>query len=132
DMCHGAWNFPGNRSAYECFGQGACSYQKLAVCHLLPLAGRAKSLNCFNVGLGTPVAQSRASTCRSDTVKKTTLLTLTLILGWLSAAQAQVSVDPYLRPDGAQVQGDYRSGPNGTPWYLGSVNPYSGWQASAD
>ena len=65
-------------------------------------------------------------------MKKTTLLTFTLILGWLSAAQAQVSVDPYLRPDGAQVQGDYRSGPNGTPWYLGSVNPYSGWQASAD
>ena len=65
-------------------------------------------------------------------MKKTTLLTFTLILGWLSAAQAQVSVDPYVRPDGAQVQGDYRSGPDGTPSYLGSVNPCSGGQASAD
>ena len=65
-------------------------------------------------------------------MKKTTLLTFTLILGCLSAAQAQVSADPYVRPDGAQVQGDYRSGPDGTPSYLGSVNPYSGGQASAD
>ncbi len=65
-------------------------------------------------------------------MKKTTLLTFTLILGWLSAAQAQVSVDPYVRPDGAQVQGDYRSGPDGTPSYLGSVNPYFGRQAGAE
>src|SRR6266576_227160 len=129
-MCHGAWNFPGNRSAYECFGQGACSYQKLAVCHLLPLAGRAKSLNCFNVGLGTPVAQSRASTCRSDTMKKTTLLTLTLILGWLSAAQAQVSIDPYPRQDEIQIQGQYPSTPDNNTYnnylYPRNTNPYTG------
>ena len=65
-------------------------------------------------------------------MKKITLLTFTLILSWLSAAQAQVSADPYVRPDGAQVQGDYRNGPDGTPPYLGSVNSYFGRQAGAD
>ena len=69
-------------------------------------------------------------------MKKTTLLTFTLILGCLSAAQAQVSADPYVRPDGAQVQ-DYRSSPDGNSYnnnysYLGSVNPYFARQAGAD
>jgi hypothetical protein len=48
-------------------------------------------------------------------MRKIPLLVMTLILGWLSVAQAQVWVDPYNRKDGTQVQGHYRSNPDGNP-----------------
>src|SRR5882762_9355429 len=70
-------------------------------------------------------------------MKLISFFVFTLILGWLSAPQAQAWVDPYMQPDGPQVQGDYRSSPDGNSYnnnysYLGSVNPYFGRQAGAD
>ena len=67
-------------------------------------------------------------------MKKTTLLTFTLILGWLSAAQAQVSINPYPRQDETQIQGQYPSSPDGDPYnlYPRNTNPYPGKQATGD
>jgi hypothetical protein len=69
-------------------------------------------------------------------MKKLPLLVIALIFGWLSVAQAQVWVDPYTRKDGTQVQGQYRSNPDGNPYnkwsYPGNVNPYTGKQATGD
>ena len=63
-------------------------------------------------------------------MRKIPLLVMALILGWLSVAQAQVWVDPYTSKDGTQVQGPYRSNPDGNPYnnysYPGNTNPYSG------
>jgi len=45
-------------------------------------------------------------------------------------AAAQVYVNPYVRRDGTQVQGHYRSAPDGNPSnnysYPGNTNPYTG------
>ena len=69
-------------------------------------------------------------------MRKIMLLTIPLIFGWLSSAQAQVSVDPYTRKDGTQIQGQYRSTPEGNPYnnysYPGNTNPYTGKQATGD
>ena len=69
-------------------------------------------------------------------MKKLPLLVIALIFGWLSIAQAQVWVDPYTRRDGTQVQGHYRSNPDGNPYnnysYPGNVNPYTGKEATGD
>jgi hypothetical protein len=69
-------------------------------------------------------------------MKKIWLLTVALIFGWLSIVQAQVWVDPYTRRDGTQVQGHWRSNPNGNPYnnwsYPGNVNPYTGKQTTRD
>ena len=69
-------------------------------------------------------------------MRKIPLLVMALILGWLSVAQAQVWVDPYNRKDGTQVQGHYRSNPDGNPYnnysYPGNTNPYTRKQATGD
>ena len=69
-------------------------------------------------------------------MRKIPLLVMALILGWLSVAQAQVWVDPYNRKDGTQVQGHYRSNPDGNPYnnysFPGNTNPYTGKQATGD
>ena len=69
-------------------------------------------------------------------MKKLPLLVVALIFGWLSVAQAQVWVDPYTGRDGTQVQGHYRSNPDGNPYnnysYPGNVTPYTGKQATGD
>ena len=69
-------------------------------------------------------------------MRKIPLLVMALILGWLSVAQAQVWVDPYTRKDETQVQGHYRSNPDGNPYinysYPGNTNPYTGKQAAGD
>jgi hypothetical protein len=69
-------------------------------------------------------------------MKKTIFLAGALILGWLSVAAAQVRVKPYTRKDGTQVQGYYRSNPDGNPYnnwsYPGNVNPYTGKEATDD
>ena len=67
-------------------------------------------------------------------MKKTTLLTFTLILGWLSAAQSQVSINPCPRQDETQIQGQYPSSPDGDPYnlYPRNTNPYPGKQATGD
>jgi hypothetical protein len=69
-------------------------------------------------------------------MRKIPLLATALILGWLGVAQAQVWVDPYTRKDGTQVQGHYRSNPDGNPYnnwsYPGNTNPYTGNQATGD
>lgn len=74
--------------------------------------------------------------CRGAIMKKTALLAIAFILGWLSTAQAQVWVDSYTRRDGTQVQGHYRSSPDSNPYnnysYPGNVNPYTGKQATGD
>jgi hypothetical protein len=49
-------------------------------------------------------------------MKKIAFLAIALIFGWLTVAQAQVWVDPYTRKDGTQVQGHYRSNPDGNPY----------------
>ncbi len=45
-------------------------------------------------------------------------------------AAAQVYVNPYVRRDGTEVQGHYRSAPDGNPYnnysYPGNTNPYTG------
>ncbi len=60
-------------------------------------------------------------------MRKIPLLVMALILGWLSVAQAQVWVDPYNRKDGTQVQGHYRSNPDGNPYnnysFPGNTSP---------
>ena len=69
-------------------------------------------------------------------MKKIAFLAIALIFGWLTVAQAQVRVDPYTRKDGTQVQGHYRSNPDGNPYnnwsYPGNTNPYTGKQATGD
>jgi|RhiMetdeSRZDD1v2_1073273.scaffolds.fasta_scaffold291412_3 hypothetical protein len=69
-------------------------------------------------------------------MKKIAFLAIALIFGWLTVAQAQVWVDPYTRKDGTQVQGHYRSNPDGNPYnnwsYPGNTNPYTGKQATGD
>jgi hypothetical protein len=69
-------------------------------------------------------------------MKKAGLLALALVLGWLTVAQAQVWVDPYVRKDGTYVGGHYRSRPDNNPnnnWsYPGNVNPYTGRQGTGD
>ena len=49
-------------------------------------------------------------------MRKTLLLTIVLVLGWLSLAMAQVWVNPYTRKDGTHVEGHYRSNPDGNPY----------------
>jgi hypothetical protein len=67
---------------------------------------------------------------------KSCFLALAILLGWLAIAQAQVWVSPYARRDGTQVQGHWRSNPDGNPYnnwsYPGNVNPYTGKQATGD
>jgi hypothetical protein len=45
-------------------------------------------------------------------------------------AAAQVYVSPYMRRDGTEVQGHYRSAPDSNPYnnytYPGNTNPYTG------
>ncbi len=69
-------------------------------------------------------------------MNKTILLAVAFVVGWLSMAMAQVWVNPYTRKDGTQVEGHYRSRPDGSPYnnwsYPGNVNPYTGKQASGD
>ena len=69
-------------------------------------------------------------------MKKTTILAVAFVMGWLALAQAQVSVDPYTPKDGTYVGGHYRSNPDGNPYnnwsYPGNVNPYPGKQAAGD
>ena len=69
-------------------------------------------------------------------MKKTLLLTVVLVLGWLSLAMAQVWVNPYTRKDGTHVEGYYRSNPDGNPYnnwsYPGNTNPYTGRQGTGD
>jgi hypothetical protein len=51
-------------------------------------------------------------------------------------AAAQVYVNPYVRRDGTQVEGHYRSAPDGNPYnnysYPGNTNPYTGRVAPGD
>jgi hypothetical protein len=67
---------------------------------------------------------------------KSCFLALAILLGWLAIAQAQVWVNPYARRDGTQVQGHWRSNPDGNPYnnwsYPRNVNPYTGKQATGD
>jgi uncharacterized membrane protein len=75
-------------------------------------------------------------TLKEAMMKKTLFLTIALVLGWLSLAMAQVWVDPYVRKDGTQVGGHYRSSPDGNPYnnwsYPGNTNPYTGRQGTGD
>src|SRR5437870_12446536 len=52
-----------------------------------------------------------------------------LLLAIVSVAHAQVWVDPYVRKNGTEVQGYYRSNPDGNPYnnwsYPGNGNPYT-------
>ena len=56
-----------------------------------------------------------------------------LLLAIVSVAHAQVWVDPYVRKNGTEVQGYYRSNPDGNPYnnwsYPGNGNPYTGKEA---
>ena len=69
-------------------------------------------------------------------MKKLVVLTLAILLGWVMVASAQVWVNPYTRKDGTQVQGHYRSSPDGNPYnnysFPGNTNPYTGKQATGD
>ena len=57
-----------------------------------------------------------------------------LLLAIVSVAHAQVWVDPYVRKSGTEVQGYYRSNPDGNPYnnwsYPGNGNPYTGKEAT--
>ena len=57
-----------------------------------------------------------------------------LLLAIVSVAHAQVWVDPYVRKNGTEVQGYYRSNPDGNPYnnwsYPGNGNPYTGKEAT--
>jgi len=59
-----------------------------------------------------------------------------LLLAIVSVAHAQVWVDPYVRKSGTEVQGYYRSNPDGNSYnnwsYPGNVNPHTGKQATGD
>jgi hypothetical protein len=63
-----------------------------------------------------------------ERMKMITILAVGLVMGWVTVAQAQVLVDPYLRRDGIYIDGHYRSNPDGNPYnnwsYPGNVNPY--------
>jgi hypothetical protein len=69
-------------------------------------------------------------------MKKLVFLTVVLVLGWLTVAHAQVWVNPYTRKDGTQLQGHYRSNPDGNPhnnWsFPGNTNPHTGKRATGD
>ena len=69
-------------------------------------------------------------------MKKTTLLAFALVLGWFSAAHAQVWVDPYTRLGGTPVQEHHQSSPDSNPYnnysHPGDVNPYIGEKATSD
>jgi len=69
-------------------------------------------------------------------MKKLVLLTVVLVLAWIAVAQAQVWVNPYTRKDGTEVQGHYRSNPDGNPYnnwsFRGNTNPYTGKEAKGD
>ena len=69
-------------------------------------------------------------------MKKTTILAVAFVMGWLALAEAQVWLDPYTPKDGTYVGGHYRSNPDGNPYnswsYPGNVNPYPGKQATGD
>jgi hypothetical protein len=58
-------------------------------------------------------------TCESTETEvfyeKSCVVAVAIVLGWLGIAQAQVSVDPYVRKDGTYVGGHYRSSPDGNP-----------------
>lgn len=58
---------------------------------------------------------------------KLPLIATAVIFSWLSIAQAQVWVDPYMRRDGTQVQGHWRSSPDSSPSnnysYPRNINP---------
>ena len=59
-----------------------------------------------------------------------TLLIAAALLVLPVIALAQVWVNPYVRRDGTEVQGHYRSQPDGNPYnnysYPGNTNPYTG------
>jgi hypothetical protein len=69
-------------------------------------------------------------------MKKLVFLTVAFVLGWLAVVHAQVWVNPYTRKDGTEVQGHYRSSPDGNPYnnrsFPGNTNPYTGKQATGD
>ena len=69
-------------------------------------------------------------------MKKLVVLTLAILLGWVMTAGAQVWVNPYTRKDGTQVQGHYRSSPDGNPYnnysFPGNTNPYTGKTATGN
>jgi hypothetical protein len=59
-----------------------------------------------------------------------------LLLAIVSVAHAQVWVDPYVRKNGTEVQGQYRSNPDGNPYNNwsspGNGNPYTGKEATGN
>jgi hypothetical protein len=59
-----------------------------------------------------------------------------LFLAIVSVAHGQVWVDPYVRKDGTQTQGHYRSNSDQNPYnnwsFPGNTNPYTGNQATGD
>jgi len=69
-------------------------------------------------------------------MKKAVLLTVALVITWLSVANAQVWVRPYTRKDGTHVEGHYRSSPDNNPYnnysFPGNTNPYTGKEATGD
>ena len=69
-------------------------------------------------------------------MKSSGVLAVAIVLGWLGLAQAQVSVDPYLRKDGSYTGGHSRSNPDGNPYnnwsHPGNVNLYTGRKATGD
>lgn len=69
-------------------------------------------------------------------MKTISAITVALIFGWLTFAEAQTWVNPYRRKDGTQVQGHWRSSPDNNPYnnwsYPGNVNPYTGKEATGD
>jgi hypothetical protein len=69
-------------------------------------------------------------------MKKAILLTVALVVTWLSVANAQVWVRPHTRKDGTHVEGHYRSRPDSNPYnnysFPGNTNPYTGREATGD
>jgi hypothetical protein len=64
------------------------------------------------------------------------LFGLSALASLASPAFAQEYVHPYTRSDGTQVQGYYRSAPDGNPYnnysYPGNTNPYTGKTATGN
>jgi hypothetical protein len=58
------------------------------------------------------------------------LLIVAVVMLLPAFAAAQVYVNPYVRRNGTQVEGHYRSAPDGNPYnnysYPGNTNPYTG------
>ena len=80
--------------------------------------------------------QNRISQSREINMKKTSLFAIAFILVWLSAAQAQVWVEPRVRSDGTYVGGIYRNNPDASRSanrsFPGYVDPSSGRQTTGD